>query len=193
MRCKEAMTVGLRMLPLSATVREAAATMRENSLGFLPICDADGRLIGVITDRDIAVRVAPFDRPPAFVPVIEAMTAPPLVCAPEEPIEAAESRMIEGGVSRLVVVDWEGFPEGIISLTDILRKDRAGRALDTARQVLAREAGGPHLPVEGIELTPAPYPAASPAPESSAYEGGRGWDSVLMGGSATRGMKEFPR
>jgi CBS domain-containing protein len=193
MKCKEAMTIGLRVLPLSATVQDAALTMRENSLGFLPVCDETGRLAGVITDRDIAMRVAPFDRIPSSVLAEEAMTPRPLVCGPEEPIEAAESRMIHGGVSRMVVVDQEGFPQGIISLTDILLKDRAGRALDTARQVLSREAAGPHLPVEDIVLTPAPYPSAVPAPNPDYYQGARRYEGTLAGGTETRGMKEFPR
>lgn len=192
MRCKEAMTIGLRVLPTSATVRDAALTMRENSLGFLPICDPDGRLVGVITDRDIAVRVAPFDRPPGSVAVTEVMTGRPVVCGPDEHIETAEARMIHRGVSRIMVVDEQGFPLGIISLTDILLKDRGGRALDTAREVLSREATGPHAPLESIVLTPAPFPAG-PAESPEYYAGSRGSDSVILGGSATRGMKEFPR
>jgi hypothetical protein len=101
--------------------------------------------------------------------------------------------MIHGGVSRMVVVDEADFPVGIISLTDILLKDRAGRALDTARQVLAREASGPHLPVEGIELTPQPFPSGGAAPTNQPYADAPRWESVLLGGAATRGMKEFPR
>jgi signal-transduction protein with cAMP-binding, CBS, and nucleotidyltransferase domain len=187
------MTIGLRVLPTSATVRDAALTMRENSLGFLPICDPDGRLVGVITDRDIAVRVAPFDRPPGSVAVTEVMTGRPLVCGPDEPIEAAEGRMIRRGVSRIMVVDEQGFPLGVISLTDILLKDRARRALDTAREVLSREATGPHTPVEDIVLTPAPYPTGPAAEPLDDYAGSHRADWVILGGSATRGMKEFPR
>lgn len=193
MKCREAMTIGLRVLPLSATVQDAAITMRDNSLGFLPVCDGEGRLVGVITDRDIVLRVVAVDRAPQALLVTEVMTTRPLVCGPNEHIEAAESRMIQGGVSRMVVVDQGDYPVGIISLTDILLKDRAGRALDTARQVLGREAAGPHLPVEGIELTPQPFPSEAPAPPNEPYVGTTRWDSVLLGGAVTRGMKEFPR
>lgn len=193
MRCKEAMTIGLRVLPTSATVRDAALTMRENSLGFLPVCAPDGRLVGVITDRDIAVRVAPFDRPPGSVAVTEVMTGQPLVCGPDEHLETAEARMIHRGVSRIMVVDAQGFPLGIISLTDILLKDRAGRALHTAREVLSREATGPHTPLEDIVLTPAPYPTAPAAESPDVYTSSQSWDSVILGGTASRGMKEFPR
>ena len=192
MRCADVMTMGLRVLPMTATVQEAAAMRLGNSLGFLPVCDPEGRLVGVITDRDIAVRVTPFDRLPSAVLATDVMTPAPLVCGPHERIEAAEGRMIRGGVSRLVVVAEGGFPLGIISLTDILRKDRAGRALDTARQVLSREAVGPHLPPESIELTPA-SPGGGDADVSSDYQGSRRWESVILGGSETRGMKEFPR
>jgi CBS domain-containing protein len=194
MRCADVMTMGLRVLPDSATVQQAAAVMRANSLGFLPVCDPEGRLVGVITDRDIAVRVAPYDQVPSSVQVIDVMTPRPLVCGPREPVEAAEHRMIRGGIARMMVVDEGNFPLGIISLTDLLLKDRSGRALETARQVLSREASGPHSPINDIQLTPAAPPGVgSMADLGSDYQGTNRWDSVLFGGSETRGMKEFPR
>jgi CBS domain-containing protein len=191
MKCAELMNLDLRVLPTTASVRQAALLMRDSSLGFLPVCDDDGRPLGVLTDRDIAVRAAASDQLPATVPVLEVMTGPPIVCGEHEDLAVAERRMIERGVSRLVVVDDDGVVVGILSLTDLLRREPKRRALAVARGVLAREAQGPHFPVERIRLTPGAMPGAGP--EAHEVRRGSGLDGVIAGGAATRGMKEFPR
>jgi CBS domain-containing protein len=193
MKCADLMNLDLRAVPVAANLHQAASIMRDHSLGFLPVCERDGRVAGVITDRDIVIRATAGDRLPSQVPVLEVMSAPPIVCDEHEDVRAAEARMVARGVSRLVVVDEDGHPLGILSLTDILRKGPGGRALETARGVLAREAQGPHRPIEGIELTAAGPSSAEP---ENPYEGSgtvTGYESVLAGGSTTRGMKEFPR
>jgi CBS domain-containing protein len=194
MRCRDLMNLDLRLLPMHANVQQAARLMRENSLGFLPICDDEGCLVGVLTDRDIAVRAAAANGLPSSIRATEIMTSPPVVCRPHEDLRQAESRMAERGISRLVVVDEEGHPVGVLSLTDILRREARGRALDTARRVLAREAQGPHIPIESVVLTPAsPEDTSDLSPSYESSGSVTGYDSVLAGGYATRGMKEFPR
>jgi CBS domain-containing protein len=191
MKCGDLMNMDLRVIPATATVKDAAITMRDNALGFLPVCGGDGRLVGVLTDRDVALRAATLDRESASIPVSEVMTARPTVCKASEGLGAVEARMVRRGVSRVVVVDDAGYPIGVVSLTDILAKDRKGRALRTAREVLAREAAGPHTPVESITLT-----ASVPWTDEGTADGfvaARAGESVIIGGSETRGMKEFPR
>jgi CBS domain-containing protein len=189
MKCGDLMNLDLRVLPITANVRQAAILMRDNSLGFLPVCDEAGRPVGVLTDRDIATRAAVWSRLPDLIPVSEVMTPSPEICDEHEDVAVAERRMIERAVSRLVVVDADGVAVGILSLTDLLRREPR-RALLVARGVLAREQG-PHFPVEEIRLTPGAFPVAP----SEEHEPRRtsGLDSVIMGGSATRSMKEFPR
>src|SRR5262245_29613418 len=117
MKCGDLMNLDLRALPTTATVRQAALLMRDSSLGFLPVCDAQGRPLGALTDRDIAVRAAAMDRLSAAIPVLDVMTGPPIVCWEHDELAVAERRMIERGVSRLVVVDAGGVLVGILSLT----------------------------------------------------------------------------
>jgi CBS domain-containing protein len=154
MNCGDFMNMDLRAISASASVKEAATLMRDNALGFLPVCGSDGQLLGVLTDRDIALRACTADREPAAIGVIEVMTRKPAVCTSHEDIGVAEARMVRRGVARLVVVDEARHPIGVVSLTDILAKDRKGRALRTACGVLSREAEGPHTPVESVYLTP---------------------------------------
>jgi CBS domain-containing protein len=191
MKCADLMNLDLRVLPSTATVRQAAFLMRDSSLGFLPVCDEEGRPLGVLTDRDIAVRAAAMDRLSGTIPVLEVMTGPPIVCWEHEELAVAERRMIERGVSRLVVVDAGGVVVGILSLTDLLRREPQRRALAVARGVLAREAQGPHFPIERIRLTPGELPAVGL--DAHDVRRGSGLEGVIAGGSATRSMKEFPR
>jgi CBS domain-containing protein len=192
MKCRELMNIDLRLISASASVKDAATLMRENALGFLPVCGADGRLAGVLTDRDVAVRAATIDRLPATIWVAEVMTTRPAVCRPHESVRDAEARMSGRCVSRLVVIDDDGHPVGVVSLTDVLAKDHRRRALRTALRVLSREAQGPHTSVEDIHLTPAPLPSAA-EPASDWYPGSRNNDAVIIGGAMTRDIKEFPR
>src|SRR6185436_1895406 len=186
MRCAELMSVDLRVLPETASVQQAAVVMRDNSLGFLPVCDEAGHPVGVVTDRDVAVRAAASDRIASLTAVVEVMSGPAIVCDEHEDLGAAEQRMIEEGVARLVVVDGEGVAVGILSLTDLLEREPKGRAVKVARGVLAREAQGPHFPVEQIRLTPGALPEAA-VDHEGARRGGA-FESVIMGGSATREM-----
>ena len=56
MKCRDIMSTNLEWLSEEATIQKAATLMADQGVGFLPICDADGRPIGVVTDRDLATR-----------------------------------------------------------------------------------------------------------------------------------------
>jgi CBS domain-containing protein len=155
MKCNDVMNLNLQWVPATATVAEASRIMRDRSMGFLLVAGAHpGKAAGVITDRDIAIRCCAEDKRPDEVSVAEIATKEIVTCGHNESIKAAEQLMTEAGKSRLVIVDEIGRAAGVLSLTDILFHDRTGRAVKTARGVLAREAEGAHQPVETIKLTP---------------------------------------
>jgi predicted transcriptional regulator len=171
----------LQWVPATATVAVAARIMRDRSMGFLLVAgDArPGAPVGVLTDRDIAVRCAAKGKHPDQLLVADIATRDVLTCNHHESLEAAEQIMIEAGKSRLVIVDEIGRAAGVLSLTDILFHDRSRRAVRTARGVLAREAEGPHQPVESIELTPStPEERARAAHHQDALHGGS-WDMTV--------------
>jgi signal-transduction protein with cAMP-binding, CBS, and nucleotidyltransferase domain len=158
--------------------------MRDRSMGFLLVAGAhSGKAAGVVTDRDIAIRCCAENRRPDEISVAEIATTEILTCDHNESIQSAERLMTEAGKSRLVIVDEIGQAAGVLSLTDILFRDRAGRAVKTARGVLAREAEGAHQPVEGIKLTP-----STPEDEEKAMR----QPTAMHGGSHDAGGKIFP-
>ena len=202
-KCSELMTIDLRWIASTATALEAAQVMRENSIGFLPICDAvSGQLIAVITDRDLVTRMVAVDGIPSETSVLTVATGGPISCREDSDITVAEEAMRNFQISRIVVVDDLTRPIGVLSLTDLLMGERDRRALSTARGVLEREAGSPQLSAEGVMLTPSqPLDDRDQelpderGPEES-YERSTtavNREAVIIGGRDTRDMKEFPR
>jgi CBS domain-containing protein len=159
MKCQDLMTLDVRWIRDTASVREAAVSMRDNSIGFLPVCDTEGTLVGVVTDRDLATRATAENHIPAAVTVAQVMSKPAIVCLEDEPVQRAEEVMADQQLTRLPVLGPGNQLVGVISLADIVTRRRGYEALRTARGVLARDSGGPHLPVQDIHLTPS-EPAA---------------------------------
>jgi CBS domain-containing protein len=99
---------------------EAARRMRERGVGTLLVLDKSRRPIGIVTDRDLALRVLAEGRDPGATPVGGIMTEGPRTVSEETPIESALGLMKAGGFRRLPVVDREGRLAGIVSLDDVL-------------------------------------------------------------------------
>jgi len=98
----------------------ATELMWTGNCGFLPVVQNDGKVIGVITDRDICIALGTRGRPSGEVTVAAAMSPGVYACAPEEDIHAALRAMREGHVRRLPVITREGALVGVISMDDVL-------------------------------------------------------------------------
>jgi CBS domain-containing protein len=139
MKCEEVMKGDVECVSPRDTVENAAARMRDENVGFLPVCDESGTVLGTITDRDIAIRVVAGKRPGSSL-VEAAMTRDVVACRPGDDLEHCEELMAEHHVSRVICVDAAGRLVGVISLSDIAQIDEDGHASDTLRQVSEREA-----------------------------------------------------
>jgi CBS domain-containing protein len=138
MRCEEIMKREVECVSPRDTVEDAAATMRDENVGFLPICDQSKRVLGTLTDRDIAIRLVAAKKPGGTA-VEEIMTREVVACHPEDDVREAERLMAEEHKSRIMCVDGGGQLVGVISLSDIAQHERGKRASDTLRQVSERE------------------------------------------------------
>ena len=117
MQVRDVMTREVRLVRPSNTIEQAAAAMAELDIGLLPVTD-DERLVGMISDRDIAVRaVAAGLGPDTSVGTV--MTADVKYCFDDEDAEAVAENMGDIQVRRLPVVDRDKRLVGIISLGDI--------------------------------------------------------------------------
>jgi CBS domain-containing protein len=102
------------------TVRAAGNRMAARNVGTLVILDQTGRPAGVVTDRDLAIRVVGMGRDPGLVTVGEVMSRDPATVGEESPIEEALECMRCHGVRRIPVVRSDGSLAGILSIDDVL-------------------------------------------------------------------------
>lgn len=127
---REMMSGDPESIDADATVQDAARIMQDLNVGSVPVL-AGGRVAGIVTDRDIALRVIAENRSPAKVPVREIATADPLTVSPDTDMNAAAELMARHQVRRLPVVD-NGKLVGMLSLGDVSVEGdarEAGRAL----------------------------------------------------------------
>ena len=135
MKASEIMTKDPACVTPEDSVRQAAQLMADNDCGCLPVVDAHstGKIVGVITDRDIAVRGVARGRDPDTA-VREIMTRDATTCPPTADLKEIERAMSDRQVRRIVVADADGRACGIISQADLARaSDR-----DVSETVVAR-------------------------------------------------------
>jgi CBS domain-containing protein len=191
-KCAELMSTNLEWLTEADTVRRAAEVMAEVGVGFLPICDAQKRVIGVITDRDLTTRVLATDVAPRTTSVTLVMTTPAISSPADASLQEAEALMAKEQKSRLVITDAEGRLAGVLSLADLIEHASSGGALETVRAVLRREILGPRggAPRGASLLKDDPIARAQPTPDETSA--GATEPTVMTGGQHSFGMKEFP-
>ena len=114
------MTEDVEVIAPTDTIFDASRKMRDLGVGSLPVCDGE-RLVGMITDRDITVRVTAREGIPSRIIVRECMTPRVFYCFEDETDLDAERIMAEKQVRRLPVIDREKRLVGIVSLSDLVR------------------------------------------------------------------------
>jgi CBS domain-containing protein len=115
---RDVMTTNPETLPESTTVREAAETMRANDIGDVVIVDDNGAISGILTDRDIVVRVVAEGRDPRVTRIGDIVSRELTAVSPDDPVDRAVQLMRERAIRRLPVVD-KGKPVGIVSIGDL--------------------------------------------------------------------------
>jgi CBS domain-containing protein len=120
------------------TVRQAATLMRDENIGFVPICDEAGHIVGTVTDRDIAVRLVAEDGA-SNVALSWLMSRDPVVCRSKDDLSTIEKLMEDNHKSRIVCVDDHDQPVGVISLSDIAKVEEGERAARVLRIITERE------------------------------------------------------
>lgn len=137
MLCADVMKRDIECVSPTESVEAAARRMRDENVGFLPVCDEGNHAIGTITDRDIALRVVAVGRA-GTTPVESVMTHETVSCHPTDDIKQAERLMGQKQKSRIMCVDDDGVLVGVISLSDIAQRDGA-RIAQTMQAVTGRE------------------------------------------------------
>jgi CBS domain-containing protein len=127
------MTRDVEVINPNDTVREAAEKMATLNVGPIPVCDGQ-RILGMITDRDIVVRVIAKGLDPNVTRVADAMTANVEYCFMDDDIRTVLQHMADKQVRRLIVVDHSKKLVGIVALGDLSQEAserEAGEALES--------------------------------------------------------------
>ena len=117
MRCSEIMTKNVRTATRETSLREAAAIMRDSDVGAVPVVHG-GVLVGIVTDRDIVVRIVAEGKD-ATTPIDEAMTTELFTVTPDDFVFEAIRLMGDKQVRRVPVIDNNGALAGIIAMADV--------------------------------------------------------------------------
>ncbi|MGA7615713.1 MAG: CBS domain-containing protein [Thermoanaerobaculia bacterium] len=121
MKTREVMTPYPTCCRPDATLDDVARLMVENNCGEIPICE-EGRVVGVVTDRDIVCRVVACGKNPAEVEARGCMSSPAATIGEQEPLEKAIGIMQDLRIRRLPVVDSSEKIVGIVSLSDVAER-----------------------------------------------------------------------
>ena len=118
MKLREVMTNPVIRIHPDETVSVAARTLQHYNIGILPVCGMDGKVCGLVTDRDLVVRCLAAGKSPATTPVRDVMTAQIVTARPDMDAATAASLMGSRQIRRLPVVEGRRLV-GMVSLGDL--------------------------------------------------------------------------
>ena len=141
MRVKNVMTKDPSWCLPSDPTPKAARIMRDEDAGVVPVLESEqsGRVVGVVTDRDLCMNVIAEDRAPGSVTVEACMTATVVTCSPADAVKQVMELMKQNQIRRVPVVDEQGRLQGIVSMADLVARGdvKATEAHDTLEKVSA--------------------------------------------------------
>ena len=134
MTIRDAMTPNPSTVEIGQTVVEAARLMKDEDAGIAPIVDGD-RLVGTLTDRDIAIRVVAEGRDPQTTKVEEVASKDLVTIDPQQDLDEALRLMAQHQVRRLPVVEEDGKLVGVLAQADVARYADPAKVGDTVEEI----------------------------------------------------------
>ena len=143
---RDVMTTNPSCCEINETVESPSAIMSSRGIGFLPVLDVrSGReVVGVVTDRDVMVRVVAKARDGEKLRVADCMTTHPVCCRDSDSVNYAAQLMEENRVRRLPVVNNQSRLLGVVSISDLVRHNAigAGRLYDLLNAISSHARHG---------------------------------------------------
>jgi CBS domain-containing protein len=189
MKCSDIMSRNVELLYEGDSVDRAAATMAAEQVGFLPVCDSENKVVGVVTDRDLVIRAMAEGLDAKGTAVRDIMSAPALTCFVDADLRLVEDLMHEEGKMRVVLIGADGTLAGVLSIADIMENAPMRDAVRTLRSVLWRDALGPRGGAAPGQPLLQDEPIAPRLPEKDQPHTS---DTVFARGRRDTGIKEFP-
>jgi CBS domain-containing protein len=127
MKVKEIMTANAKACMQTSNLANAAGLMWENDCGILPVVAQGGKVVGLVTDRDICMAAALKNRNLSDIAVEDVISGKVYACKPEDDIHGALKTMQENRVRRLPVVAADGTLQGMLSMNDVMLRAEEAR------------------------------------------------------------------
>lgn len=144
MKISEIMTDDVTVIGPDASLREACEKMRDEDIGFLPVCDGK-RVLGAVTDRDIATRAVAEGRDPKTTPVKDVMSPDIVFLYDDQDVLEAARLMEVKQIRRLIVLNREKSLAGVLSLGDVSTQSKdhrlAAEVLERVSEPSGQQAG----------------------------------------------------
>jgi CBS domain-containing protein len=140
MKVKDLMTSQPAVVRPEDMVSQAATLMKQQDCGAIPVVSKDGKLIGIVTDRDIVIRAVAAGKDPRATPVSAVMSADPVTLSPDASADDAEKLMADRQVRRLPVVA-EGRLVGLIVTAQLARRGDAREVGETLKGISEAKSG----------------------------------------------------
>ena len=136
MKVQEVMSTKVESIAPGASLRQAARKMSNLGIGSLPVID-DGRLLGIITDRDISCHAVALGRDPNSTEIHKVMSKDVTTCFDDQEINDAATLMASHHIRRLAVVNHDQQVIGVLSVDDLahVSPDLAGTVLEAATPI----------------------------------------------------------
>jgi CBS domain-containing protein len=126
MQARDLMTSNPRTCAPSDTLRDAISIMKDENVGIVPITEGNGalRVVGVVTDRDAALKLGERDQRPSDVSISETMSTSIVQVRPDDSVDDVTRKMEDAQVRRILVTD-NGRLLGVIATADLAREAKA--------------------------------------------------------------------
>ncbi len=136
MKVRDLMTSDVKTCGTDTNLATAAKIMWEGDCGAVPVTDERGRVVGIITDRDICIAGATRSRTEGEIPVHDVISKNVFTCSPGDEVRSALETMKNRKVRRLPVVGHDGQLAGILSIHDIAIQARSSKNADIAPEAV---------------------------------------------------------
>src|ERR671925_256162 len=138
---RDVMTPGVRTVSPAQSLADAAEVMKGEDVGSVPVVE-EGRVAGILTDRDIVTRAVAERRDPQAVKVDEVASRDPVTVEPEQDLDEALALMAQHQVRRLPVVE-EGRLVGMLAQADVALEGKEKRIGETVEEISRPSGHGP--------------------------------------------------
>jgi CBS domain-containing protein len=152
MKVKEAMTQAAVCCGPETNIGGAVELMWNRNVGMLPVVDNEGKLIGVVTDRDICIAMGTRNLLPGQLSVGEVAISKVFTCKPDDDVHEALHVMGNQHIRRLPVVNEKGIPQGILSMDDLVLHSEVGK-LRGACELSSEEVASTQKKVYGLRYS----------------------------------------